>query len=343
MVNNLPFISIIIPCRNEEKFIARCLDSIISNDYPKDKLEILVVDGMSEDSTRKIVAGHQKQHAHIKLLKNPKKITPCALNIGVSQAEGEIIMKMDAHATYEKDYISKCLRYLKKYKADNVGGILKILPSENTPVARGISLCLSSRFGAGNSYLKTGAREPIFTDSVAFGCYKREVFEKIGTYDERMARSQDFELNLRLKKAGGKILLVPNIVAHYYPKANFIDFFKHNFVDGFWVFYPLKFGKVVFSWRHLIPFFFVLGSIGVGVLSIFFPFFLWLLFFISILYLLFTMYFSIQIALNQKDLKYLFLMPIVFANRHISYGLGSIYGLLKVLISIPRRLLRIRT
>ena len=117
-------VSIIIPCRNEEKFIGKCLDSIIGQDYPKENLEILVIDGMSEDGTRKNIEKYTEQHSFIKLLDNPRKITPCALNIGIKNAKGKIILWMSAHNSYEKDYVSKCVKYSKEYNADNVGGIM---------------------------------------------------------------------------------------------------------------------------------------------------------------------------------------------------------------------------
>ena len=125
MNEQLLFVSIIIPCRNEEKYIGKCLQSIIEQNYPKDNLEVLVVDGMSEDRTREIVENYSQKYSFIKLFDNPKKFTPFGLNIGIKEAKGEIIMRMDAHAGYEKDYISKCVRYLENYDADNVGGAMK--------------------------------------------------------------------------------------------------------------------------------------------------------------------------------------------------------------------------
>lgn len=319
-------VSIIIPCRNEEKFIAKCLDSIIGQDYPKDSLEILVVDGMSEDKTREIVnkSKIQNPESRIQLIDNPEKYTPFAMNIGIRQAKGEIIMKMDSHTTYQDDYVSKCLFTLNKYKADNVGGILKALPSENTLSARAVALCLSHRFGMGNSYAKTGTKKIREVDTVAFGCFRKEIFKKVGLYDEKMVRSQDLELNLRLKKAGAKILLNPDIVGYYYTKPNLLAFLKQNLVDGSWVSYPLKFGKRVFSLRHLLPLFFVSGLFFLLITSE--GFFC----FVFALYLLVSFYFSIKISIKEKDSRLLFLMPIVFGIRHFGYGLGSLYGFFKI-------------
>ena len=323
----LPFVSIIIPCRNEEKFIGKCLDSIIAQDYPKDRLEVLVVDGMSEDGTREIVerytdmslrarslACHCEQSEAIsardklrnlgiatslpalamtiKLLDNPKKITPCALNIGIKNAKGEIILWMSAHNRYEKDYVSKCVKYLKEYDADNVGGVMITLPRDNAFIGQAIATVLSHPFGVGNSVFRTGAKEPKWVDTVFGGCYKKEVFDKIGLFNESLVRSQDMEFNLRLKKTGGKILLAPDIVSYYYPKSNLKDFFIHNFEDGSWVTYPLKFGIKAFSWRHLIPLFFILGLVGTGILGIFFSPLLWLFLFVLSSYLLVNLYHS---------------------------------------------------
>lgn len=329
--NNLTLVSIIIPCRNEGKFIGKCLDSIIAQDYPKDNLEVLIVDGMSDEETREIVKRYIEQFPFVKLLDNPKEITPVALNIGIKHAKGKIITIMGAHATYGKGYISKCIKYLNGYNADNVGGKIIAVCRSNTILGKAITFVLSHPFGVGNSYFRASSKEPKWVDTVFGGCYKKEVFEKIGLFNENLIRTQDMEFNLRLKKAGGKILLAPDIVAYYYPKSNLKDFFIHNFEDGIWAIYPLKFVKIPLRLRHYIPFLFVLGLFGAGILGIFSPIFFWLFLFIVGSYFLVNIYFSIDIAIKRKDLRYLFLMPITFASRHLAYGFGSIWGLIKIL------------
>lgn len=310
---DLLFVSVIIPCRNEQKYIGRCLDSIITNDYPKEKIEVLVVDGMSEDKTREVVARYSQKFTFLKILENSKKITPAAMNIGIKNSKGEIIIKMDAHTVYEKDYISKCIKHLKESGADNVGGVLKTLPAKDTLVVKAIAISLSHSFGAGNSYFRIGSKKPREVDTVAFGCYKKEIFEKIGLFNEKMAKIEDFELNYRLRKAGGKIMLFPDIRAFYYPSSeNLKDFFHHNFTDGIWATYPLKYGFQV-SLRHLLPLIFVLTL----------PLSIWP-------YILLSLFFSAKIAFYEKDFRLFFLMPLVFGTRHIGYGLGSILGLIKI-------------
>ena len=286
-----------------------------------------------KDGTRKIIEEYIRQYPYIKLLENPKKFTPFALNTGIRNSKGEIIIRMDAHATYIKDYISKCVKYLKEYNADNVGGTVKIIPKTNTLIDKTIAFSLSNPFGVGNAYYKSGySGQPKWVDTVFGGCYKREVFEKIGLFNENLVRSQDMEFNLRLKKAGGKILLVPDIIAYYYPKSNFKEFFVHNFEDGVWITYPLKFRIKAFCWRHLMPLIFVSSLIGTIILGTFTPIFFWLFLTIIVMYLLTNIYFSMKIAAKQKDIRYLFLIPVAFATRHIGYGLGSVWGLIKLII-----------
>jgi glycosyltransferase involved in cell wall biosynthesis len=323
------FVSIIIPCRNEEKFIGKCLDSVVVQDYQKENLEVLVVDGMSSDGTREIVKKYIKKYPFIKLLDNSKEIKPCALNIGIKKANGNVIIIMDAHAGYAKNYISKCVEHLEKYKVDNVGGAIKTLPAKNTLAAQSVAMCLSHFFGAGGSTFRVGSKKPRRVDTVFGGCYRKEIFKKVGLFNENLIRSQDMEFNLRLKKAGGKILLAPDIISYYYPKSNLGDFLLHNIQDGIWTVYPLKFVKMPFRLRHYIPLIFVLGLFFSLILSVFSIF--GKILFISVfgIYLFLNLFFSLRIALI-KGPKYFFIMPMVFFVRHFGYGLGSIWGLIKL-------------
>jgi len=329
---NIPFVSIIIPCRNEVRFIEKCIDSVIYNDYPKDKLEILIMDGVSEDGTREIVKEYQKKYHIIKLLDNPKKITPCALNIGIKHAKGQIIMRIDAHSTYEKNYISKCIKYLEEYNADNVGGIWKIVPRENTIIGKTIVFSLSHPFGIGNTHYRLGPKKPRWVDTVPFFCCKKEVFKEAGLFNEKLPRGQDMEFSLRLKKAGFKTLLVPEIVSYYYTRSDLKSFCKHNFKNGVWAILPFKFSEhMPVSWRHLVPLVFVSSLISTGILAFFLPYFAFLFLFIFVFYFLTNFYFSTKIALKKKDRRYLFIMPVTFAALHIGYGLGSVWGVIKLL------------
>jgi len=311
------FVSIIIPCRNEEKHIGKCLETILKQNYPKERMEVLVVDGMSEDKTRKIVKRFQIRNPkfQLRLLDNPKRFTNFAWNLGIKESKGEILILVGAHSFYKEDYVLKCVKYLNEYDADNVGGTIITLPRENTVVARAIALVLSSSFGVGGATFRKGSKKPKWVDTVFGGCYRRDVFNRIGLFNENLNRGQDMEFNIRLKKAGGKILLVPDIVAYYYPKtANPKDFFIYHLKDGVWAILPLKFVKTPFKLRHYIPLIFILTL----------PLSIWP-------YILLSLFFSLQISLKEKDIRLFFVLPMVFFCRHFGYGLGSLVGLGKIL------------
>jgi glycosyltransferase involved in cell wall biosynthesis len=321
-------VSIIIPCRNEEKYIGKCLDSIVQNDYPKEHIEVLVVDGMSEDRTRTIVGEYAEKQTFIKLYENQKRIVPTAMNIGIRNATGEIIIRMDAHSTYEKDYVSKCVRSLRELQADNVGGVWVTLPGDDSIIAQSIAVALSHPFGVGNAHFRIGLKEARLVDTVPFGCYRREVFDRIGLYNEHLVRNQDIELNLRLKKAGGRILLVPDIVSYYHARSTLSDLAKNNFWNGYWVVYSTRFAKLPFSSRHLIPFAFVMTLLGSLGLSLLFGPMLYLFLGVAGSHALANIVFSFSIARERGFSLFPFLVP-TFLLLHLSYGLGSLWGIWK--------------
>ena len=332
--NNLSSVSIIVPCRNEEKFIGRCLDSIIAQDYPKVKLEVLVVDGMSGDGTRRILHGYARKYSFLKILNNPRKITPYALNSGIKDAKGELIIWMSAHSEYEEGYVSKCVKYIEESDADAVGGIIKPIPRTSGLIGKSIGTAISHPFGVGSSAHKTGAGGPRLVDT-AFGvCYKKEVFEKIGFFNEKLTRGQDMEFSLRMKKAGLKILLVPEIMSYYHARSGLKSFAKHNFRNGVWAILPFKYTNIVpVSLRHLVPLIFVLSLLGSLILFLLSGFFWWVFLAIVLLYGIVNLYSSSRIATKEKDLRLLFVMPAAFTIFHFSYGLGSVLGLTKCIIS----------
>ncbi|MBN2121168.1 MAG: glycosyltransferase [Candidatus Omnitrophica bacterium] len=323
-------VSVIIPCRNEENYIAKCLDSLVDQDYPKDKLEVLVVDGMSLDSTRQIVSEYSAKHPFIRILDNPDKITPFAMNRGIHHAKGDIIMKVDAHTVYDPRYISNSVRYLHGFKSDNVGGVLKPIFDHKTLIARAIGLSISSPFGVGNSYFRIGSKKPRWVDTVAFGCYRKKIFDKIGFYNEKLVRGQDIELNLRLQRAGGRILLHPDIVGFYYPPSKLIVFLRHSFRNGLWAILPFKYTDALpVRLRHLVPLVFVLSLFGALFFSVLHISFLWLVLGIVLLYGITSLYFSLQIARKEKDSSLLLILPFIFFLFHVSYGVGSLLGVLQ--------------
>ena len=221
-------LSVICPIYNEEKYIANCIESILLQDYPKDDLEVLFVDGMSKDRTREIVAEYTRKYPFIRLIDNPEKIVPYAMNYGIRASKGEVIIRLDAHATYEKNYFSALVRRLNELGADNVGSVCKTDVLNKTPKTLAIREVLSNKFGVGNSVFRTGIDKVMEVDTVPFGCWRRDVFDKYGLYDLRLVRNQDIELNKRILRGGGKIFIVPDTYCTYLARETFKGLAKNN-------------------------------------------------------------------------------------------------------------------
>jgi cellulose synthase/poly-beta-1,6-N-acetylglucosamine synthase-like glycosyltransferase len=327
MARGIKFVSVIMPCREEERFIAAALTSILANDYPQDRLEVLVIDGMSTDATRKIVADLAREHPCIKLLENPKKITPAALNMGITQARGDIIVRVDAHSTYPPDYVSSLVAWQEKTGADNVGGAWRILPGSDTPMGRAIAVGLAHPFGVGNAYYRIGASAPRWVDTVPFGCYRREVFSHIGLFDEEHVRTEDDEFNLRLRKNGGRILLVPEIVIDYYARESLAKVWRMYYQYGYFkALVARKLGGVL-SLRHLIPSLLVLTLILSLLLGQWFSPFKTLGLLTLLAYLLAEVTCA-WIAGRRQGMAVAARLALVFPVLHFSYGLGFLKGLL---------------
>ncbi len=327
-----PLITIIIPCRNEEKFIGKCLDSIIANGYHKDKLEVLVVDGMSMDKTRKVVEKYAQQHTFLKLLSNPKKVTPSAMNIGIKASEGDIIIILNAHCFIANDFISKNIEYLNKIKdADCVGGMLNTINENNGIISAAIPMAIDSPFGAGGSRYRTRRDEGFIVDTVPYAAYRRMVFEKIGLIDEELIRDQDEEFNYRLIKYGGKIYYTPLIKSYLYIRPNLKKLGKQHFQYGYWKIRVIRKHKMFSTWRHIVPTMLVFSLAGGAISALFSAIGLYFLILVAGSYLLLTAFFSAKISAD-KGWKYFFVLPPAFVTIHFSYGLGFLKGIFDFII-----------
>jgi len=325
----LPKVSLVIPCRNEEKFIGAFLDSLTKIDYPKEKLEILFIDGMSDDRTKEIILSY-RDRLLVSVTDNPKKITPVALNIGIKNSSGEYVIILSSHTKIPDNFVIKNIETILSTGADCVGGVIEtIAPSDNI-LAKSISYVLSNRFGVGNSLFRTGTDRLMEVDTVPYGCYKRGVFERFGYFNESLVRNQDIELNLRIKNGGGRIILNPEIKSTYFSRDTLKGLFLQNFWNGFWVFYSLRFSKIPFAIRHTVPAIFVL-TLMVSLLLSNIRFFCMLFWLTLGSYFIANIYFSFQIA-KSKGFKYFLHCVLSFFTLHISYGLGSIWGLIRYFV-----------
>ena len=325
---NQDFISVIIPVYNEEKFIVNCIESLLLQDYPKECMEWIFVDGRSVDKTRELIGSYILKYPDmIKLLDNQKQIVPCAMNIGINEAKGKYIIRLDAHADYSKDYISKCVYTLQTTNADNVGGIAETKSSSF--VGSVIAKMLSSRFGVGNSDFRTNGKSG-YVDTVPFGAFPREVFEKWGGYDERLVRNQDNEMNYRIRKNHGRIYLSSDIRLSYYCRDSIqgiADMAKKN---GIWNVITMKMCPGSMGIRHFVPFCFLLSLIIMPILGLRFSIFGWLFGIEVLLYILLDLFFSIK---QGDNLKEFLLLIVLFPIFHITYGYGSLCGLLKLILN----------
>jgi glycosyltransferase involved in cell wall biosynthesis len=330
-------VSIVIPCRNEAPFVRDCLDSVLAMEYPADRLEILVVDGMSTDGTRATLEEYARRHGIIRVLDNPQLITPAALNRGIRSATGEIVMRLDAHSVYPAEYVARSVAALEESGADCVGGVWVTTVRDGGWFAGGVRLTLTHPLGVGNARYRLGVREPCWVDAVPYGCFRRDIFVRAGLYNEVLERSQDFDLWSRIRDAGGRILLHPNIRSTYRARGRLADVCRYNFGNGFWVTWPIRLVGTRFSMRHLIPLAFVslllVGAAG----GIVWPA-LWSVAAVAgAAYLAATIAVSARAAARERDVRLVVTGPVAFAILHLSYGLGSLWGLIRPLRSVDRR------
>lgn len=326
-------LSVIVPIYQEEKYISKCIDSMLSQDYPKDDLEIILVDGMSKDRTREIVATYTAKYPFIRMIDNPERIAPCAMNRGIKVAKGDVIMRLDAHVYYPQNYFSLLVEKLNELPgAENVGALCNTLPVNDSITAQSIAAVLSSSFGMGNSHFRVGADKEMEVDTVPFGCFHRSIFDKVGLYDEELVRNQDDELNARIIKAGGKIYLIPQLVCEYYARDTAKKVYKMFYQYG--VFKPLvnkKLGSPA-TVRQFFPLFFVLGLLVGPVVCLFLPVLWWAYFAVIMLWFILATSFSLK---DSKNLKRILTQNWIYFVVHFGYGWGYIVGIYKILFHRP--------
>ena len=323
--NLLPIVSVLIVVRNEKEYIKRCIESLINQDYPVSRYEIIVVDGMSIDGTRewliKEVNRSKKEDRDIKLLDNPKLILSTGWNIGIKNANGDIVIRLDAHSYVEDNFVAKNVEYLQKTDAVCVGGSIR--PIGKGYIGNAIASVLSSPFGVGNSKFRYSKRDG-YVDTVAYGAYWRRIFNEVGLFNESLVRNQDLDMHSRIQKRGGKFFLTPEIKSYYYSRLSIRSLTKQVFNNGYWNIITLH----AISLRHLVPFAFVLSLCLFLGLTIFTKVGKFLLLTIIGAYFLSALFFSFRIGL-QKGIRYVPILPIIFFLFHFSYGLGSLWSVIK--------------
>jgi glycosyltransferase involved in cell wall biosynthesis len=325
----MPTVSIIVPCLNEEATIRGLLDAVYCQTFSLSDLEVIIADGMSTDRTREVISDFHKTHQNmaIRVVDNPVRNIPAGLNAALKVTRGDYIIRLDAHSAPSKQYVELCVQALNAKKGDNVGGIWKIKPGANTITARSIALAASNPLGVGDAFYRFG-KNAGYVDTVPFGSFQREIFDKIGCFDESLLTNEDYELNARLRQSGGKIWLDPEIQSVYFARPTFISLMKQYWRYGFWKSHMLRKYPSTIRWRQALPPLFVLGVvIFVGAGFLFSP--AWQLLGLGMfVYGLLLAISAIPAAYTHKDIRLIIMIPLAISVMHFSWGSGMLWGLL---------------
>jgi len=319
----LPFVSVIMPIRNEAGFIERAIKSILDNDYPAEKVEILVVDGMSDDGTRRTVARLSEGDGRVRMLDNPKRIVPVAMNIGIKAARGDLFIRVDGHAEIPADFVTKSVECLREHPdAWVVGGHIETTAHDYT--GRAIASAMRSSVGVGNSRFRLGDYEG-WVDTLAFGTHHKWIVERIGYFDEELVRNQDDEFNLRIILAGGKIWMSRSIQSTYFSRGSPRKLWRQYFQYGFWRIRTLQKHKRPAVLRQLAPLLLVLSMLLLGSAGLLWRT-LWILLAVEAgLYLLGLTAGALDVGCK-SGWRFAPMAPLVFVILHFAYGLGSLWG-----------------
>lgn len=319
--NELPFVTIIIPVKNEEQFLRSCLACAVTQDYPQELLEVFVVDGESTDRSLDIAGEFARNHPNIKVLHNPKGIQAAAMNIGLHHARGDVILRWDAHTTYAPDYVSSCVELLMSSDAANVGGVQVAVGKSR--LARAIAAAMTSPVGVGDARFRY-AQNDQWVDSVYLGAWRRDTLLSLGGFDESWRVNEDYELNYRLRAAGGRILVSPRIRCEYHVRRSLPGLAVQYFRYGFWRAKTVRTYPDSLKWRHLAPpglVGFLLASLAAVATG-----HTWGAT-VPILYLAVLCAASLRVAGRRSDFGMLPLLPVVLATMHLAWGTGFLIGM----------------
>ncbi|MBW6473086.1 MAG: glycosyltransferase family 2 protein [Anaerolineaceae bacterium] len=323
---HLPFVSILLPIRDETDTIERCLAAVLAQDYPLERLEVLIADGMSADGTRAQLEAVSVAHPHVQVFDNPGQIVSTGLNLLTCEAHGDVLIRVDGHCAIAPDYVRNCVRRLAQDQVDVVGGPMRSIGE--TFVSENISVATSSRFGVGYSVFRTETGVTRQVDTVPFPALTREMIAQVGLYDEELVRDQDDEHNYRIRKAGGVVLLADEVRSDYYSRSSLCTLWRQYFGYGFWKVRVMQKHPRQMRPRQFVPFAFVLSLIVLTLWGLIVPGgWVPLAVFVGA-YLLANLTASILTA-AQRGWRYLPLLPLAYTTLHLSYGLGFLAGLVR--------------
>lgn len=324
----MPRVSIIVPCYNERETIRQLLDAIRRQTFPAREMEVIVADGLSTDGTRHEIALFQGAHPEleVKVVDNPRRIIPAALNRALENACGEIIVRLDAHSAPRGDYVEQCVAALEAGRGENVGGQWEILPGAKDWKARAIAAAASHPLGVGDARYRLGG-EPQVVDTVPFGAFYRTLVERIGPFDETLLTNEDYEFNVRIRQSGGRVWFDPGIQSAYIARKDFVALARQYWRYGYWKARMLRRYPGAFRFRQAAGLF-VLSFPVLALLGVWLPWAWLLLGLETLVYLLGLMAAGVQIVWMKKDISMVLGVPIAIAVMHFSWGTGFLWSLI---------------
>lgn len=333
----MSLVSIIVPCYNEEATIRLLLNAIYSQNFPSSDLEVIISDGLSTDRTRQEVTDFIQAHPDLSVcvVDNPKRSIPSGLNRAIDLAQGEYVVRLDAHSVPAPDYVARCIADLVEGKGDNVGGVWDIQPGGDGWLAQSIAIAASHPFGVGDARYRY-TRKAGYVDTVPFGAFKRALLKKIGRFDESLQTNEDYEFNARLRQSGGKVWLNPAIRSVYFSRSNLRELALQYWRYGFWKWQMLRRYPSTLRWRQALPPAFVLGlAVGLA-LSPWWSLARFGLAIAAVSYILFLFIGAILGARRQRDIRLLAGVPLAIGVMHLCWGTGFLASLFQ---GIGRKLL----
>ncbi len=324
-----PTVSVIIPCFNEERFIEHVLTNL-SAQYDEHAYEIIVVDGHSTDQTRAAIARFVAAHpaVRVRVVENAARHIPVGLNLGIAQARGEIVVRMDAHSMPSPNYVRRCVELLSAADAAVVGMPWRISAGAETLMARAIALAVAHPFGIGDAkYRARALAEPQFVDTVPFGAFHKTLWQELGGFNEKLFANEDYDFNYRVRTRGGQVLLDTAAHCEYFARPTLKELSRQYFRYGFWKAQMVKLHPRSIKLRHLVAPGFVAALIASGALSLAWSPFVWLLLAIIVAYASLALFFAAQIARRNGPFALLWPIFLSFTAIHLCWGSGFILGL----------------
>jgi succinoglycan biosynthesis protein ExoA len=326
-----PTVSIIVPCYNEQATIRFLLDAILEQTYPRRQMDVVIADGLSQDSTRERIGAFQKAHPDlvVRIVDNPQRTIPSGLNLACAAARGEMLVRLDAHSIPISEYVERCVGDLENGSGSVVGGVWLIRPGGVGPVADGIAEAASNPLGVGDAMYRTKAKAGS-VDTVPFGAFRRSLYEKMSGFDERLLTNEDYEFNTRVRREGGVVWLDPNIRSTYIARSSLPALARQYWRYGYWKLKMLRRHPDSIRWRQALPPVFVTSLIALGLLSFVLPLARFLLLAEIAAYVLVLLLAGIVVAMRRRKGSLAFGLPLAIATMHLAWGSGFLSSLLAV-------------